>query len=101
MKCQQTAKSQLTRENIYIANATAAFRTVTYTYDAWGNCTATVESGNPSLENSIVNTYNPSDTADTTTIMRPGGIHNLSFKDFIYYNGNIWSFWAVGIRESK
>ena len=59
MKCQQTAKSQLTRENIYIANATAAFRTVTYTYDAWGNCTATVESGNPSLENSIVNTYNP------------------------------------------
>ena len=30
-------KSQLTRENIYIANAAAASRTVTYTYDASGN----------------------------------------------------------------
>ena len=30
-----------------------------YTYDAWGNCTATVESGNTTLENSIVNIYNP------------------------------------------
>ena len=30
-----------------------------YTYDAWGNCTATVESGNTSIENSIVKNYNP------------------------------------------
>ena len=30
-----------------------------YTSDAWGNCTATVQSGNTTLENSIVNIYNP------------------------------------------
>ena len=30
-----------------------------YTYDAWGNCTVSVVSGNTTLENNIVRTYNP------------------------------------------
>lgn len=31
----------------------------TYTYDAWGNFTVTLTSGNTSLENEVVNSYNP------------------------------------------
>ena len=31
----------------------------TYTYDAWGNCTVSVVSGNTTLETNIVRTYNP------------------------------------------
>lgn len=30
-----------------------------YTYDAWGNCTVSVVSGNTTLENNVVRTYNP------------------------------------------
>ena len=30
-----------------------------YTYDAWGNFTVTLTSGNTTLENEVVNTYNP------------------------------------------
>lgn len=30
-----------------------------YTYDAWGNCTVSVVSGNTTLENNIVRTINP------------------------------------------
>ncbi|MBO5111334.1 MAG: RHS repeat-associated core domain-containing protein [Clostridia bacterium] len=31
----------------------------TYTYDAWGNCTTTVASGNTTLQSTILRTYNP------------------------------------------
>ena len=31
----------------------------TYTYDAWGNCTTTVASGNTPLQSTILRTYNP------------------------------------------